>query len=677
MPVTISYSSISDYPIHWHNSTEIIFVLKGTVNVTIDSDTYEIEEKEMEIINSDESHRIFSSSGENKVLIFHIDSSFFEKYYNDIQNMFFYLNSSDEGAQETEEYEDLRIFLSIILCEAIQKPEDYAEEIESTLINLLYHLINNFHYLTYEKEELKDNEEQLERYHRISKYIFNNYNNKISLQEIAKKEFLSADYLSHEIKNATGYSFTDLLNLTRVEESIKLLLDTDMSILDISDEVGFSHTRYYNKNFKIYYKCTPLQYRKRFKLDKKAYEKAKKVIPLDITEALKYLHSYLEDYDRFNYENKINKIHINMDEEISPWSKNFKEIINVGDAFDLLIEDNKDNLEDIQEEISFNYGRIFNLFHRDMGIFPGSNFYNWNKTKSVLEFMEYIQLKPLILLDQLELTDEEFINAFKSYSEYFSGLDTIDFKLIKYQFKDNFSKDLRDAIISLIEEYSLSYSDDIYVGNHLEINKIYDTAYMLPYIIHQVASEKIPLNFIRAFDVLEKEVMITNEVFFGSSGLVNDMGIKKPSYYAYFLLNKLGDVLVQKGVGYLVTKSEDEYQILLYNYDNDLNNLISPETLYKRRAIKSSTEIKFSLNIVNIHSDAQIIIYTLNEQIGSSYNYWLEMGKPNRLNKEEREILHNASFPGINLRYIRKSSVLNLLPKLKGYGAQLIIIRKT
>ena len=129
--------------------------------------------------------------------------------------------------------------------------------------------------------------------------------------------------------------------------------------------------------------------------------------------------------------------------------------------------------------------------------------------------------------------------------------------------------------------------------------------------------------------------------------------------------------------GYLVTKSEDEYQILLYNYDNDLNNLINPETLYKRRAIKSSTEIKFSLNIVNIHSDAQIIIYTLNEQIGSSYNYWLEMGKPNRLNKEEREILHNASFPGINLRYIRKSSVLNLLPKLKGYGAQLIIIRKT
>ena len=36
---------------------------------------------------------------------------------------------------------------------------------------IIYHLINNFHYLTTEKEELKEKTEQLDRYHRISKYI--------------------------------------------------------------------------------------------------------------------------------------------------------------------------------------------------------------------------------------------------------------------------------------------------------------------------------------------------------------------------------------------------------------------------------------------------------------------------------------------------------------------------
>ena len=42
-------------------------------------------------------------------------------------------------------------------------------------------------------------------------------------------------------------------------------------------------------------------------------------------------------------------------------------------------------------------------------------------------------------------------------------------------------------------------------------------------------------------DVLEKEINITNEVFIGAPGIVNDMGIRKPSYYAYYLLNKLGN----------------------------------------------------------------------------------------------------------------------------------------
>ncbi len=35
------------------------------------------------------------------------------------------------------------------------------------------------------RRDLKENEIQFQRYHRISKYIYNNYMNKISLQDIA------------------------------------------------------------------------------------------------------------------------------------------------------------------------------------------------------------------------------------------------------------------------------------------------------------------------------------------------------------------------------------------------------------------------------------------------------------------------------------------------------------
>ena len=451
-PIKITYANIKEYPIHWHNSIEILYVLRGSINVNVDTDSFELLEKEMEIINVDESHRIYSDK-DNRVLIFHIDPSFFEKYYKDINNVFFYTNSTDDGAQEGEEYDLLRNFLAKLLCEAVQKLDDYDKEVESILIDLLYHLINNFHYLTYEREELKSNTEQLARYHRISKYIFNNYDSNITLQEIAKKEFLSPHYLSHEIKNATGNSFTDLVNQTRVEESVKLLLDSDLSISDISDEVGFSHVRYLNKNFKNYYDCTPLQYRKKNKLTEEEYEQSKKIEILKLEDALEYLSSELDDYERFNYENKLWKVHINMDESQGELNKDFREIINLDDAFDLLLEDNKDILEEIQDELHFKYVRLENMFNNDMGVFPKADFYNWNKAKSIIEFLDYIDLKPLILIDNPNFSLEKYKHILTSFFEYFSEIDYIDITEFKFQFKSIIDRELKSLLLKYLIDH--------------------------------------------------------------------------------------------------------------------------------------------------------------------------------------------------------------------------------
>lgn len=676
LPVTISYATIKEYPIHWHNSVEIIFVLKGRINITIDTDDYELVERELEVINVDEAHVIYSKDEDNRVLIFHIDPYFFEKYYSDIENMFFYTNTTDEGVQDAEEYDELRTFLSIILCEAIQKGDNYDEEIEAKLVELLYHLINNFHYLMYEKEDLKENEEQLERYHRIAKYIFNNYNNNITLQDIAKKEFLSTHYLSHEIKSATGYSFTDLLNLTRIEESIKLLLATDKTISEISEDIGFSHTRYFNKHFKLHYKYTPLQYRKKYKVDEKTYENQKNIIIHPLKDSLEYLTHYLEDYDRFSYENKITKINIDMSKDLGEFQKNFKEFLNVGDAFDLLIEDNKDTVEELQEEIGFEFVRLINVFSNDMGIFPGAKFYNWNRARDIFEYVETLGLKPLIVLDDKGFSREQFIEALTSFLDYFSELETLDFSSFRFQFSYSMNKNLIDEITDLLcEKDSLEILEKYYSASE-NIDLIYDTAYMLPFILHNTLTKNKSLEFLKAFDVLDRQINLTNEVFFGYPGLVNDKGIKKPSYYAYYILNKLGDTIVAQDHGYIVTKKDDEYQILLYSYNEELNELVPFHSFSKLRGVKNTAEKRFSLNIVNINKDSRMTKYEISEQFGSSFNYWTSMGKPNRISKEEKEILHKSSFPKIDFKYSKKSTVLNLQTKLIGYGAQLIILKE-
>ncbi len=674
LPIKISYLNIKNYPTHWHNSIEIIYVLKGSLQIKIDTDSFTLNEREVEIINSDESHEI-QSLEDNKVLIFNIDPFFFEKYYKDINNIFFYTNSNDDEDQNGSEYEELKTLLSQMLCEYVQKLEDYDEEIEELLITLLYHLVNNFHYLTYEKEELKEKTDQLARYHRISKYIYNNYNNNITLQEIAKKEFLSTHYLSHEIKYATGYSFTDLINLTRIEESIKLLLDSDMSISEISDEIGFSHVRYFNKNFKYYFGCTPLQYRKKYATTEKEYDLSKQFVELSLNDALETLSYNLENYNRFNFENKLWNIHVDVDKVLNPLEKDFKEYVNLGESFDLLIEDNKDILEEIQEEIHFEYGRLEKMFHSDMGVFLDSDFYNWNKAKGVLEFLSNIYLKPLILLDNLDYSLEKYINILSSFLDYFTELDIVEVSDFKFQFDSRLSEDIKYNLRQYIKNYYELEVCEIDFTSKSDLNSIYDTAYMLPYIIHNTISKGNSLSFLKAFDVLEKEINITNEIFIGAPGIVNDMGIRKPSYYAYYLLSKLGNDIIALDDGYIVTKSDNYYAILLYSHNDDVNTLASYEDIYQKGGIKKSFERKYSLNIVNIKNSTRIITYELNESIGSSYNYWLAMGSPDRLSKEEKEILHKASYPKIEFKYSKKSSVLNIITELKGYGAKLIVLK--
>ena len=367
LPIDIQLANIMEYPFHWQDSIEILFVLKGTITIGVENETFTLVEREIEIINPNEVLSIESKDPDNLVIIIDIEPNFFEQYYDDAKDTFYYTNSSDDNAQETEEYYELRKYLSILIYEAISKLDDYEDSIEEKLLAMMYHLLNNFHYLVYEEEDLKDDEYQLERYHRIVKYIGNNYMDKVSLQDIAEKEFLTTQYLSYKLKEIFGHSFYEYLNMVRVEESTKLLLDSDLNISEISLEVGFSHVRYYNKHFKIHYNMTPMQYRNKYKVNREELEKLKDIKYFDLKDAIPYIYQYLEDYERYHFDNRIIKLDIDLNNEtIDEFHK--PNLINLGDISLLLEEENMKILKEIQKQIRFKYCIINRLFSSDMDI---------------------------------------------------------------------------------------------------------------------------------------------------------------------------------------------------------------------------------------------------------------------------------------------------------------------
>jgi len=93
------------------------------------------------------------------------------------------------------------------------------------------------------------------------RYIAKNYSKNITLNEVAEHVHLTPAYFSTQFKQATGSSFKEYVNMIRVEESKRLLLNTDYSIMDIALSTGFEDQSYFTKIFKKYTGLTPRQYR--------------------------------------------------------------------------------------------------------------------------------------------------------------------------------------------------------------------------------------------------------------------------------------------------------------------------------------------------------------------------------------------------------------------------------
>ncbi|NLY18226.1 MAG: AraC family transcriptional regulator [Clostridiaceae bacterium] len=92
-------------------------------------------------------------------------------------------------------------------------------------------------------------------------YIRRNYMTKISLDEVASYVYLSPTYFSKIFKEETGMNFNTYLNNVRIDVSKKLLADSSVNMVDISNIVGFEDQSYFSKVFKKITGQTPKKYR--------------------------------------------------------------------------------------------------------------------------------------------------------------------------------------------------------------------------------------------------------------------------------------------------------------------------------------------------------------------------------------------------------------------------------
>lgn len=92
-------------------------------------------------------------------------------------------------------------------------------------------------------------------------FIGQHYSEPITLAYVADEVHLNPAYFSTLFKKEIGLSFKEYLNHVRIEESKRLLSNSNFSIIDIAIAVGFEDQSYFSKVFKKYTGMTPKQFR--------------------------------------------------------------------------------------------------------------------------------------------------------------------------------------------------------------------------------------------------------------------------------------------------------------------------------------------------------------------------------------------------------------------------------
>lgn len=96
-------------------------------------------------------------------------------------------------------------------------------------------------------------------------FMEQNYNRKLTLQDVADHCFVSQWHLSKLINRHTEKSFYDLLNSIRIEKAKGLLTDPSLKIGDIVELVGFSDSAHFARVFKKIVGCSANEYRNSLK----------------------------------------------------------------------------------------------------------------------------------------------------------------------------------------------------------------------------------------------------------------------------------------------------------------------------------------------------------------------------------------------------------------------------
>lgn len=391
--IRLSVYNLAEEREHFHQDIELLYVMEGSLDVVIGSQTTHMKAEDILLINANKKH---SLKGTEDILYaqlmieYHMVSDVFKS-----MNVIFWCDSTKD---ESDRYNELRNAVKELLNHYLSAGGNIASFAH---ISLCYHILDllsaYFLVQTADKEFVNESDKFDERIQKINNYIRANYNRQISLKELSDKLYLSNGYLSRFFKKNYSMNFAEYLTNIRLFHAVDELLNTNIPITRIAFDNGFASAAVFNKAFKKMYGETPSAMRKKSKGQKNEPKRL---------ENSKEIEERLERYLIVNQisqkeEQPIEKMKDSHSVKTKELVRNYwGNTLNVGMAADLLKSEVQEHLILLKESLGFKYVRFCSPFTKEMLIELNEtdNKYNFSRLDGVLDFLLRLGVKPHIEL---------------------------------------------------------------------------------------------------------------------------------------------------------------------------------------------------------------------------------------------------------------------------------------
>ena len=255
------------FPVHRHNYVEFMYVVQGEITHVIDGKELTLYKGDLLMLNQYVEHAIHRAEFEDIGINFIALPEFFEIPLGMLQEKNVLAEFIAGAFRQKSPVPHYLIF-------RLKENPQIENLMENMIESMLYEYMNEdvinqysmglvFLYLLNHLENLSHNSSMDYKetiVQSVLEYINSDCKN-ANLTKIAADTHQSVTVLSKLIKQKTGANFQDLLQQRRFQAAVKLLEETDLSIEDISLDVGYENQSYFFRQFKKRFGMTPRSYR--------------------------------------------------------------------------------------------------------------------------------------------------------------------------------------------------------------------------------------------------------------------------------------------------------------------------------------------------------------------------------------------------------------------------------